>query len=273
VTAPLAELIVRFTALEHSSALVAARLLVIALTVLLLLIAYRVVVGLIRRLSLLRPGTDVVRVRTLASLLTSVARWAVGFVVVVIALRELGVDVGAIVVSAGVLGIGIGLGAQSLIRDVITGMFLLFEDLIHVGDVVQIGSYTGTVESTGLRVATVRLDDGALRVVPNGQLTEFANYSLGGARAMVDVPVAREVPVAEALAVLTEVGAAWAGEAAVALDRPEAQGIIGWSGGDTLLRLTARVAPERRQAVEYELRRRIKEAFDRQHWPPIGAAG
>ena len=214
MTAPLAELIVRFTALEHSSALVAARLLVIALTVVLLLIAYQVVVGLIRRLPLLRPGTDVVRVRTLASLLTSVARWAVGFVVVVIALRELGVDVGAIVVSAGVLGIGIGLGAQSLIRDVITGMFLLFEDLIHVGDVVQIGSYTGTVESTGLRVATVRLDDGALRVVPNGQLTEFANYSLGGARAMVDVPVAREVPVAQALAVLTEVGAAWAGEAA-----------------------------------------------------------
>ena len=134
--------------------------------------------------------------RTLSSLLVSVARWTVGFVVVVIALRELGVDVGAIVVSAGVLGIGIGLGAQSLIRDVITGVFLLFEDLIHVGDVVQIGAYTGTVESTGLRVATVRLDDGALRVVPNGQLTEFANYSLGGARAIVDVPVAREVPVA-----------------------------------------------------------------------------
>ena len=92
-------------------------------------------------------------------------------------------------------------------------------------------------------------------------------------RELVDVPVAREVPLAQALAVLTEVGAAWAGEAASALDRPDAQGIIGWSGGDMLLRLTARVAPERRQAVERELRRRIKEAFDRQHWPPIGAAG
>jgi moderate conductance mechanosensitive channel len=270
MTGPLAELIARFTALEPSGALVAARLLVIVLTVVLLLLAYRVVVGLIQRLPLLRPGAEVVRVRTLASLLTSVARWTLGFVVVVVALRELGVDVGAIVVSAGILGIGIGLGAQSLIRDLITGMFLLFEDLIHVGDVVQIGSYTGTVESTGLRVATVRMDDGALRVVPNGQLTEFANYSLGGARAIVDVPVAREVPVARALAVLAEVGADWAGESTSSLDRPDAQGIIGWSGTDTLLRVTARVAPERRQATERDLRRRIKEAFDRHHWPPIG---
>jgi small-conductance mechanosensitive channel len=270
MTGLLAGLIARVTSLEASSAMVTARLLMVGLTVVLLLIAYRVVVGLIRRLTLLRPGAEVGRVRTLASLLTSVARWTLGFVIIVLALREMGVDVGAIVVSAGVLGIGIGLGAQTLIRDVITGVFLLFEDLIHVGDVVQIGSYTGTVESTGLRVATVRLDDGALRVVPNGQLTEFANYSLGVAKAIVDVPVAREVPVARALAVLAEVGADWAGEA---LDRPEAQGIIGWSGGDTLLRLTARVPPERRQAVEQELRRRIKEAFDRQHWPPIGAAG
>jgi len=270
MTGPLTALIARLTALEASSALVTARLLVVTLTVALLLVAYRLVVGGIRRLPTLRPGAEVARVRTLASLLTSVARWTLGFVIVIVALHELGVDVGALVVSAGVLGIGIGLGAQSLIRDVITGVFLLFEDLIHVGDVVQIGSYTGTVESTGLRVATVRLDDGALRVVPNGQLTEFANYSLGGARAIVDVPIAREVPVDRALAVLGEVGAGWAG---TTLDRPEAQGIIGWNSGETMLRLTTRVSPERRQAVERELRRRIKDAFDRQHWPPIGAAG
>jgi moderate conductance mechanosensitive channel len=272
MTASLAALIGRLTALEDESAMVAARLLVVAVTVVLLVIAYRVVVGLIRRLPALRPGAEVVRVRTLSSLLVSVARWTLGFVIVVVALRELGVDVGAIVVSAGVLGIGIGLGAQSLIRDVITGVFLLFEDLIHVGDVIQIGAVTGTVESTGLRVATVRLDDGALRVIPNGQLTEFANYSLGGARAIVEVPVAREVPVEKALAVLDEVGAEWAGEAR-SVDRPEAQGIIGWSGGDSLFRLTASVAPERRHATEQDLRRRIKEAFDRHHWPPIGAAG
>ena len=104
MTAPLAELIVRFTALEHASALVAARLLVVLLTVILLLVAYRVVVGLIRRLPMLRPGAEVVRVRTLASLLISVARWALGFVIVVVALCELGVDVGAIVVSAGCWG-------------------------------------------------------------------------------------------------------------------------------------------------------------------------
>jgi len=75
------------------------------------------------------------------------------------------------------------------------------------------------------------------------------------------------------VALLGEVGAAWARESGAALDRPEPQGIIGWSGGDVILRLTARVPPERRLAAEVELRRRIKEAFDRQHWSPIGTAG
>jgi small-conductance mechanosensitive channel len=172
-----------------------------------------------------------------------------------------------------VLGLAIGFGAQALIRDIITGFFLLFEGLIRVGDVVQVGTSTGTVESIGLRVMTLRLDDGALRVIPNGQLSEFSTYSAGGARAVVDVPVARDVPLDRALALLEEVGTTWARETGAALDRPEVPGIMGFSGGDVVLRLAVRVAPERRLAAEAELRRRIKTAFDRQHWSPIGAAG
>jgi small conductance mechanosensitive channel len=115
------------------------------------------------------------------------------------------------------------------------------------------------------------MEDGALRIVPNGQITEFANLSAGGVRAAIDVPVGRDVPVERALATLQQIGEEWAGQAAVALDPPRAQGIMGFSGGDAILRLTVRVPPERRQAVEAELRWRIKEAFDRQHWSPIGA--
>jgi small-conductance mechanosensitive channel len=178
-----------------------------------------------------------------------------------------------IIVSAGVLGLAVGFGAQSLIRDVITGFFILFEGLLHVGDVVQIGGTTGIVESIGLRVTTVRTDDGALRVVPNGQITEFANYSAGGARAVGGGAVSRDVPVDRALAALAEVGEAWARESGAALDRPLVPGIMGFSGGDVILRLTVRVTPEQRLLVEAELRRRIKEAFDRHHWSPIGAAG
>ena len=269
----LGELITRSTALEATSAHLLARLLAVLLTAALLLLGYRLVVGVLGRIVRARPLHETARLRTLVSIVTSLLQWAVGFVAVVIVLRELGVDVLPIIVSAGVLGLAIGFGAQSLIRDVITGFFLLFEGLLHVGDVVQIGVTTGTVESIGLRVTTVRTDDGALRVVPNGQITEFANYSAGGVRAIVEVPVSRDVPIEQALAVLAEVGTAWAGESGAALDRPLVPGIIGFSGGDVILRLTVRVEPEHRLAAETELRRRIKVAFDRHHWSPIGAAG
>jgi small conductance mechanosensitive channel len=273
VTAGLEALLARWTTLEAETVHAAARLAVIALTAIVLLLAYRLVLRVITRLLRDRPGHEAARLRTVASLLTSLTRWVVGFVAAVIVLRELGVDVFAILLSAGVLGLAIGFGAQALIRDVITGFFLLFEGLLHVGDVVQIGSATGTVESIGLRITTLRMDDGALRVIPNGQLTEFSSYSAGGARATVDVPVSRDVPVERAIALLREVGETWARESGAALDRPDVPGIMGFSGGDVLLRLTVRVAPERRLPTEAELRRRIKAAFDREHWAPFGAAG
>jgi small conductance mechanosensitive channel len=273
VAAEFADFIARWTTLEPATAYLLARLLAVLVTALLLLVGYRLLLGLIDRIVRARPVHETARLRTLASLISSLLRWAVGFVAVVVILRELGVDVLPIIVSAGVLGLAIGFGAQSLIRDVITGFFLLFEGLLHVGDVVQIGSASGTVESIGLRVTTVRTDDGALRIVPNGQITEFANYSAGGARAMVDVPIARDVPIDQATAALVEVGEAWARDSGMALDQPRVLGIMGFSGGDVILRLTVRVVPEQRLVAEAELRRRIKDAFDRHRWSPIGATG
>ena len=272
MTAGLEALLGRWTPLEAATVHLVARLAAVALTGILLLVGYRLVVRVIARLLRDRPGHEAARLRTLASLLTSLARWVVGFVAAAIVLREVGVDVLPVLVSAGVLGLAIGFGAQALIRDILTGFFLLFEGLLHVGDVVQIGTTTGTVESIGLRITTVRMDDGALRVIPNGQLTEFSSFS-AGVRAVVDVPVARDVPLERALAVLGEVGEAWARESGAALESHPSVGIMGFSGGEVLLRLTMRVAPERRLAAEAELRRRIKAAFDREHWAPIGAAG
>jgi small conductance mechanosensitive channel len=273
MTADLEALLARWTTLPAETVHAIARLAVIAVTAVVLVLAYRLLLRVITRLLRDRPGHEAARLRTLASLLTSLTRWAVGSVAAAIVLRELGVDVLPVLVSAGVLGLAIGFGAQALIRDVITGFFLLFEGLLHVGDIVQIGTTTGTVESIGLRITTVRMDDGALRVIPNGQVTEFTSFSAGGVQARVDVPVAREVPIDRAIALLREVGQAWARESGVALDSPEVPGIMGFSGGDVLLRLTVRVVPERRSAAEAELRRRIKAAFDREHWAPFGASG
>ena len=275
MTAGLESLLHRFTVLEADTVHVIARLTAIVVTGLVLLLAYRLVLRVIDRLLRARSGHEAARLRTLATVLTSLTRWVVGFVAIAIVLRELGVDVLPVLVSAGVLGLAIGFGAQSLIRDVLTGFFLLIEGLLHVGDVVQIGAVTGTVESIGLRITTIRMDDGALRVIPNGQLTEFTSLSAGGAvRAVVDVPIARDVPEDRAATVLREVAEAWARESGgAALESQATVGIMGFSGGEVLLRLSVRVAPERRLAAEAELRRRIKAAFDREHWAPIGAAG
>jgi small conductance mechanosensitive channel len=273
VAAEFADFLAGWTTLEPSTASLVARLLAVLVTVVLLLLGYRLLLGVVGRIVRAWPLRETARLRTLSTVITSLVRWALGFVAAVVILRELGVDVLPIIVSAGVLGLAVGFGAQSLIRDVITGLFILVEGLLQVGDVVQIGTTMGTVESIGLRVTTVRTDDGALRVVPNGQITEFANYSAGGVRAVVDVPVSRDVPVDQALAVLTEVGEAWARESGVPLDRPQVPGIMGFSGGEVNLRVTVRVSASQRLAAEAELRRRIKEAFDRHHWSPIGAAG
>jgi moderate conductance mechanosensitive channel len=240
-------------------------------TVALLVVGYRLLLRAMARVA--RPGRDetelsvrVQRARTLGSLVTNVARWIAAFIVLVVALRELGVDVRAILVSAGVVGFAVGFGAQTLIRDLITGVFLLFEGLVAVGDVVQVGPHAGTVEAVGLRVTRLRMPDGGLRVVPNGQLGDFTNYSRGPVLATIDVAVPRDTPLDRALAVLTETGEAWAAATGAALERPATQGIIKVTGADVVLRLMVKVSPARRPAAEAELRRRIKEAFDREPW-------
>lgn len=251
---------------------VLSRLATVLVTVAALLVTYALLTRFIERRLAPREGETAIsprwhRLRTVSSLLTNLLRWVVAFVVLVTVLRELGVDVQALVVSAGVLGVAFGLGAQSLIKDLITGIFLLFEGLIGVGDVVEVDGHQGTVEAIGLRVTRLRELDGSLRVVPNGQLAAFTNRSRGWARAVVEVTLPREVPVDAALAVLKRVGEEWARESGAALDPPQTQGIIRFSGAEVVLRLMVKVDADTRLDAEYELRRRVKAAFDREHWP------
>ena len=253
------------------------RVAAILITGALLLLAYTVLTRLIERLLVPREEESatsprLARLRTVSSLMTNLVRWVIGFVVLVVILRELGVDVQALLVSAGVVGLAFGFGAQSLIRDLITGIFLLFEGLIAVGDVVEVDGHQGTVEAIGLRVTKLRAVDGSLRVVPNGQLGAFSNLSRGWARAVVDVTLPREVPVEAALALLCRVGEEWARASGRALEPPQTQGIIKFSGAETVVRLMVKVEPAGRLETEYELRRAVKDAFDRESWPSVGAA-
>jgi len=258
----------RALALGESTSIVLGRVLAIALVLLLGALAYRLVTGSARRLvERLDNGridaSTIQRARTLGPLVVNVARWVIGFVVAMIILQEVGVDVRALAVSAGVLGVAVGLGAQSLIRDVITGFFLLFENLIAVGDVVEVGAHTGVVESVGLRVTKLRKFSGELRIVPNGELTTFGQLTAGWSRAIVEATVHPDVDVGAALRVLDEVGRAWqAAHPADVFESPQTEGILRLGPSEVVLRLHARVGAQQKFPLELELRRRVKEAFD-----------
>lgn len=244
-----------------------ARAIVVLAALIVAVSAYRAAVHLVDRL--LRPLEGAVdypakaqRARTLGPLMKNVIRWALAFLTTVVVLQEVGVDVKALLVSAGVLGLAVGLGAQTLIKDVITGFFILFEGLVGVGDVIEVGGHTGTVESIGLRVTTLRLLNGAQRIIPNGELTQFVNYNRGWGRAVVDVAIGYQTDLRRALGVLERVGAEWAAETGRALEAPEVQGPVRFGETELVLRLMVKVDASQRLAAEIDLRRRIKDAFE-----------
>ena len=260
----------RTLSLGEEAAHVFARIAAIAGTVLVGWVGYRLLTALIHRI--LRPlagATDyparAQRAQTLGPLLTSIARYLTAFLVVVVILQHIGIDVRALLVSAGVVGVVIGFGAQSLIRDVMMGFFILLENLVAVGDVIEVGPHTGVVESVGLRVTKIRKFSGELRIIPNGELNAFGHHTAGWARLVVEASIDYEEDVDRALRVLGEAGQALAAaHPAMVLEPPTAEGILrfGQSGStETVLRLHARVVAIQKAALEFEARRRVKEAF------------
>ncbi len=268
----LSRTLAKAVAVERPLEALTARAIIILGTLVLAWVAYRLTTHLIDRLLAPLAGArdysaKVQRARTLGPLMKSIARYLVAFVALMVILREIGIDIQAILVSAGVLGLAISLGAQSLIKDVITGFFLIFEGLIAVGDTIEVGPHLGTVEAVGLRVTKLRTLNGAERVIPNGELTQFANYNRGWARAVGDVGVGYDADVQRALGVLVAVGRQWGEETGWALEPPQAQGIIRFGESEVGLRLMVKVEAPRRVDAENELRCRIQEAFRRERIP------
>jgi small conductance mechanosensitive channel len=202
--------------------------------------------------------------KTIAPLLKNLLKYCTIFVAGVVVLRVLGVDPTPIIAGAGVVGLAVGFGAQTLVKDVISGFFLLFEGLIAVGDVISFGNSAGVVEEVGLRVTKYRTFSGELWVIPNGEIRAFGNSNRQWMRAVVVVGVAYEEDVSRAMRVLDEVGKAWAEERRdIVLEPPQVQGILSFDESSITLRVAIKVKPSQQGAAELELRRRIKEAFDR----------
>jgi small conductance mechanosensitive channel len=204
------------------------------------------------------------RANTLIPLLQSVAKYVIYFITGVIVLRELGIDTTAIIASAGVVGLAIGFGAQSLVKDVISGAFLLFEGVISVGDSINVGEHSGTVEVIGLRSIHLRKFSGELRVIPYGEVVSFGNFNRGYMRAIVEVGVAYEQDIERGMKALEKIADKWAEENKdIVLESPIVQGVLSLGSSDVTLRIVIKVKPMTHWGAERELKRRIKDIFDK----------
>ena len=206
------------------------------------------------------------RVLTVSDLFGSAAKYLIWLVAAIMVLAELGLDIGPLLAGAGVAGLAIGFGAQTLVKDVISGVFLLFDHTIRVGDLVRINNESGTVEYIGLRLIKVRKFDGEVLMVPAGELRVFGNKSMGFARVIVEVGLSYEQDVDDALAALESVAREWAEaeehRAIMLQDEPEVQAVMALADSAVTARIVIQVRPGEQFAAERELRRLIKRRFD-----------
>jgi small-conductance mechanosensitive channel len=205
------------------------------------------------------------RAKTIGSVLKSLASFVIFGLAVMYLAQEFGVNLAPLLASAGVVGVAIAFGAQNLVRDFLSGVFMMVEDQYGVGDVVDLGKATGTVESVGLRVTTVRDGGGTVWYVPNGAIQRVGNSSQGFAFAVVDFPISYASDLARA----QEVAANVATEAVAreplsqdVLEPPEMLGVNQITPDTITLRLTVKVRPGKQWAVQRRLRAEIKHAYD-----------
>jgi small conductance mechanosensitive channel len=205
------------------------------------------------------------RARTLRPLVQGLVTVVVLGLGVVLSLEQLGFDLTAVIAGAGVLGLAIGFGSQELVKDIISGFFLIFDEVVETGDWVDVDTISGAVEEVGLRVTRIRSYDGKLWYVPNGQIKQVGNTNREWMRAVVLVDLAYEQDVGRGMAELSRVGEAWAAEHSdLVLEPPEVNGLLGLGSSGIAVRLAVKVKPGTHWATERELRVRVKAAFDKE---------
>jgi moderate conductance mechanosensitive channel len=206
------------------------------------------------------------RAKTIGSVfksITSVLVYGIAFMMI---LSELGVNLAPVLASAGILGVAVGFGAQNVVKDFLSGVFMMLEDQYGVGDVVDVGEASGTVEAVGLRITTMRDVNGTVWYVRNGEILRVGNSSQGFAVAVVDVPIGYGADVGQATDILHQVATNAADNLPVSedvLEPPEVLGVERVSATEGItLRVTVKVRPGRQWSVQRALRAGIMAAFE-----------
>lgn len=219
-------------------------------------------------LGLRQGGRAQLRADTLTGTVSGATQIVVGFIGLIAVLNQLAVDPLPLLASAGVAGIAIGFGIQTLIRDFFTGMFILLEDQYGVGDLIQLGGVTGKVERFTLRITQVRGLDGSLTSVPNGEITSVTNLSKDWSQVVLDAHIKLGEDVDRAIEVIADAAHELAREWGDRVQGdPEVLGVetVDPAAGAVTIRIVVRTAPLERWAVSRELRRRILDAFSEQN--------
>lgn len=212
-------------------------------------------------------GTAAVRRAQRVSALTSVLTSVVSFVIVVIAglmvLGQVGIELGPLLAGAGIVGVALGFGSQQLVRDFLSGLFILAEDQFGVGDIVDLDkTTTGTVEAVSLRTTRLRSVDGTVWHVPNGDIRRVGNMSQLWSRALLDVVVAYDADIERAKAALLATARELAAEDDAVIGEPEVWGVEALAADGVTLRLVVKTTPSQQWRVSRALRERIKAALD-----------
>lgn len=204
------------------------------------------------------------RAETLSNVTVNIAGAAIGIIAIIMIISEFGVNVGPIIASLGVVGVAAGIGAQTIIKDFIAGLVMLFEDIVAVGDVVDLEYATGTVVNINLRATQVRSLDGVLWTVRNGEIIRVGNMSRGYSNAVVQLDISNQAAnsaVTQALeGVVRDIWAdpQWQD---ILLEEPVVSGILSVDGARFQRRIVAKVRPGKQWALEQELRQRVRSAF------------
>ena len=207
------------------------------------------------------------RTRTLGTFGSNIINWSTVIIGFFLILVQFGVNIAAVIASAGFIAAGLAFGAQNVVKDILNGLFMVFEDQMGVGDLVTVGTITGTVEDVGIRVTRVRASDGTLWFIRNGEILTLGNTSQGWGRAIIDITVSSS----EDLELVERTALESASEllhspqfARRVTGEPEVLGLESVSGDQATIRLAVRTRPEAQFSVQRELRALIKRHFEEQ---------
>jgi len=205
------------------------------------------------------------RVQTVGRLLKNTAGYVTNFVVILLILGEFNINLAPLLAGAGVLGLAIGFGAQSLVKDIITGFFIILEDHFSVGDVIQTGSYKGTVEMIGMRATRIRSWTGEVFILPNGSINDVTNFSLNNSLAVVDFPVAATDDVTGVTELIRGVLGKF--DDANLIGQPDLLGVQTVGAADVIYRIIAECRPNTQASVTRHLNAALKKAFETERHP------